>query len=105
MTTTVITAPKGPFTVMIQVSYPDKIKDPSAAFSSCMSGTYQEGLAVIRRLRNPAGKDLIFVRYFMRGPDNVTYHNGNNWDDQGYGHPVPTHHARTTRTGEQYETD
>ena len=96
MVTHVITAPPGKWIVMIQVSDPGHIKDPSAKFSPCVSGTYPEGLATIRRLRRGSGND-VFVRWYMIGEDRKEYHHGNNRDTIGYGTPRPGGQTITTR--------
>ena len=60
---------KGRYTVMIQVSAPDNIKDPSAAYVSCAPvETMPEAITIANRVRfGPRGG--IFTRCFIKAPD------------------------------------
>ena len=63
------------FNVMIQVSGLDNIKDPSAAYTTCVDSDFNECLATIGRMMR-GGKGYIFTRWFIRHPDGTESHHG-----------------------------
>lgn len=63
------------FKVMIQVSKPDEIKDPSARYTECVSRSFDQCQLTVERMMR-SGSGGIFTRWFIRHPDGTESHHG-----------------------------
>lgn len=62
--------------LMIQVSKPNEVKDPSAKYEQCTSGTIEECRQAAARVSR-ARYDELFVRWFIETPCGQEIEHGN----------------------------